>query len=1311
MKIKKLLLACICGVMPLIALLALLGLGASQASASSNVLYVTHDCSVITSTHCYNSIQAAIDAAQSGDSVRVAEGVFTETVALSKSLTLQGGWNISFTVRNWTIYSTTIDAQRGGPVIRVQGAVSPTIEGFIITGGDATSSALGGGGGIQIHQGAIQSRTAVIIRHNIISDNYACMSSACFGKGGGVYVHNSVAMLEHNAIEANTAKHASNDGGNGGGVYVGPSSLVTMTGNSVIGNSAHFSPPPGSVEGKGGGMFLDAGNVFAQSNHIEQNTAVYGGGAFVLAATGVISGNWIAGNEAVTRGGGLYLYLNATPVLDGNTIISNTVTQGDGGGVGIRGNSLPVTLTNHLIAYNHAGRNGGGVYVALSSDVRLVDNRISHNLGLHGGGVSIEASGGVAANNWITHNVAVTRGGGVYLYAQAAGALALAHWADDGLEPLAAAAAPTMDFTANQIGGNEAIYGGGVFVESAAGAIADNWITDNVAATRGGGLYVYRQAAPTLDNNWVLSNTVTAGEGGGICIKRGMDVTMPVTLTNHTIAHNVASTDGGGMYISESPAVHLSESAITHNTAGWGGGVFVQSSGGTMAGNWITHNVAITWGGGVYLDTQLVSALDSSRLSGDDAVRAPGLAYAYNGPVMHVTDSHIDENTANYGGGIFVQSSVGDIARNWLVGNGAAVRGGGLYLYTQAAPRLDANHILSNTVVAGEGGGVCIRGDSVPVTLTNHIIAHNSATRDGGGVYIFDSPAVKLINNTLSNNNQGGGQEGVALLRSSLPSMQVTLVNNIIAGHSVAITVASGCAAALSHNDYYSNTINVYGQSAGATDLTLNPQFVNWAAGDYHLVEESPLVDAGDNSVKVPHDFEGQVRPGGQGIDIGADEFPRYSIYLPVVMRNTLSLPDVRVHETTLSLLTADYQRALVLSNPWDPIYPYHYLDFDQVGPKAQHSYRAIVLENAYVRVTVLPELGGRVYSWVDKTTGRAIAYSNPVIKPTPWGYRGWWLATGGIEWCLPTDEHGLNEYRPWDVITSTNAITVSDHEDRTGLDVTVTLSLDSAHNYLIIQPQIANHTGAAQDFKFWLNAMLAFSNNHVADSTHLIMPTTLAEIHSTGDPRLPAPYTVIDWPIYNSIDLSVVGNLQGWLGVFAYPNASASFAGAYDTAADFGVARIFPTLFARGVKFFTGRGLDSSIWTDDDSAYFELWGGVSPTFADQATLASGATLSWTERWYPVSGLGGRYDYANELATLRLDDQGSSVQVGVATSINLSNARIKLWRNQQVAAEWTVTLGPGEPANLTWQPGGGALGLQLLDAGGVVLAQTGTVGP
>ncbi len=420
-----------------------------------------------------------------------------------------------------------------------------------------------------------------------------------------------------------------------------------------------------------------------------------------------------------------------------------------------------------------------------------------------------------------------------------------------------------------------------------------------------------------------------------------------------------------------------------------------------------------------------------------------------------------------------------------------------------------------------------------------------------------------------------------------------------------------------------------------------------------------------------------------------------------------------RIYETTITIPTYGYEAGFQPTSPEENIYPYPRLNFDLVTPPISRSYRAIVLENGFVSITILPELGGRIYRWVDKATGRKLLYENPVIKPTNWGYRGWWLAAGGIEWAFPVEEHGLNEWRPWDYSTGSTAygvsVTVSDVEDRTGMEVGATISLDTGHAYLVIQPWARNNTETAQPYQLWLNAMLALNNNTISNQTELIVPASEVLIHSTGDGGLPGGGSSISWPFYGGRDMSRYGNWQGWVGFFA-PNVAHGFVGVYDHAIDQGIVRAYNPGWPAGTKFFGPGTLSPGIWTDDGSNYLELWSGATASFWTYATMNSGDSIGWTEFWYPVHGLDG-FNYANRSATLKLVDTGHGADVGVAVSGGITG-QVSLWVGGQQVTNWPMTIYPGQAFRASWtRPIGleGALGLRLEQADGSVVAQTGFV--
>jgi hypothetical protein len=433
----------------------------------------------------------------------------------------------------------------------------------------------------------------------------------------------------------------------------------------------------------------------------------------------------------------------------------------------------------------------------------------------------------------------------------------------------------------------------------------------------------------------------------------------------------------------------------------------------------------------------------------------------------------------------------------------------------------------------------------------------------------------------------------------------------------------------------------------------------------------------------------------------------------PIVPLSSVAPAQPLVYETTVTLLTYDYQAALVETGPDDPVYPYPRLDFSRVGPPAPHSYQAVVLENGYTELTILPELGGRIYRWVDKATGRHVLYENRVVKPTGWGYRGWWLAVGGIEWAFPVEEHGLNEWRPWKYSTGLTAnglsVTVTDVEDRTGMTVGVTISLDAEHAYVTIQPWVRNDTEQAHNYQLWLNAMLALGPNGVSPSTQLIIPAEQVLIHTTVDSGLPGPGETMTWPNYAGRDMSWYDNWRAYLGFFV-PSVSWGFVGIYDHSIDVGLVRSFEPGWPAGTKLFGPAGLSPSVWSDDEGSYIELWSGATRTFGEDGRLEPGQSVRWFERWYAISGLGG-FTFANEAGALRLVDTGGGAEVGVAVSA-FTAGHLSLWAGGQLVSSWPINLYPGQVLNATWsRPAetSGDLGLRLEDKDGATLAQTGWI--
>jgi hypothetical protein len=438
-----------------------------------------------------------------------------------------------------------------------------------------------------------------------------------------------------------------------------------------------------------------------------------------------------------------------------------------------------------------------------------------------------------------------------------------------------------------------------------------------------------------------------------------------------------------------------------------------------------------------------------------------------------------------------------------------------------------------------------------------------------------------------------------------------------------------------------------------------------------------------------------------------------------------LPVDKVSVRESSIGIPTYPY--AAFISQAWSEPYRIGFpvLDwaaYETSGPSpSEVVYRSLLVENDFLQLLFLPDLGGRLYEIVFKPTGHHETYRNPVLKPTRWGplEQGWWLAAGGFEWCLPVAEHGYEWGTPWivQVAQDQEGVTVNMRDtqagDRVRAQVAVRLEADAA--YLIVQPRLENPTTAPVKVKYWTNAMLA-PGGHNAPSADLRFVLSdgvkAVTVHSRGDETLPDYGEHMPWPVFAGVDLSRLGNWNRWLGFFADLPVG-GFIAAYDEKYDEGMVRLLATGVEgiQGAKVFGlgwGDPIPAGNWTDDGSSYIELHGGPSSTFDDSVTLAPGGTLQWREIWYPVAGLGS-LDHADELAAMHLAAADDTVRLAVATNrpwagnlVLLVNKR-EQWRSglslvPGQAFKKQIKLGSALPAT-------GDLALRLVGSEGTVMAE------
>jgi hypothetical protein len=323
--------------------------------------------------------------------------------------------------------------------------------------------------------------------------------------------------------------------------------------------------------------------------------------------------------------------------------------------------------------------------------------------------------------------------------------------------------------------------------------------------------------------------------------------------------------------------------------------------------------------------------------------------------------------------------------------------------------------------------------------------------------------------------------------------------------------------------------------------------------------------------------------------------------------------------------------------------------------PSPQH-YQTLVIENTFLRLTFLPELGGRLYSVVLKATEQEVFYHNPVVKPSRYGpllpiEDNWWLALGGMEWAFPVQEHGYAWGVPWtyDVSSDTQSVTVTlrDSSDAGRLRAEVRVTLPDNSSTFSVQPRLINGTDHSLPVQFWLNAALAPSSPSLASNTQIILPVSQVVVHSRGETgwQLPGPRSPMPWPLAGGHDLSHYEQWANHLGFFI-PYMQADFMAVYNPNADLGVSRIVSSGQIPGHKIFAfGPDFSDRSYTDDNSQYLEMWGGVNSGFwpEDDIQLAAGDVIQWYETWWPLAGLGGLTFANDQVAFSLLND--SSIRI------------------------------------------------------------------
>ncbi|MFQ5611929.1 MAG: beta strand repeat-containing protein [Anaerolineae bacterium] len=835
----------------------LFDVGADEVYTAS-ACYARND----TDGRTYADLQAAVGAAASGDTIKVAgrcRSTASQVLLITQTLTVRGG----YTVSNWLLPvsgPTFLDGEGARRAVLITGtsAVQPVLEGFHIISG----SVAGRGGGVYIGGAA-----APVVQNNFIYGNTAT-------DGGGLANEAGNGNLWNNTIVFNTAS------GNGGGVY-------NNTGAPAISNTIIVS----NTAATGGAVYNEAGGSAPNLayNDVTGNSAPEYSG--VAAASTSISDNPQFVDPA---SGDFHLSLTspAQASADPNTSLTNDIdndTRPLGGlqdfdigadeadsyaGVLFTPDFSRTVESNSVVVFSHRITNAGTISDTFS---------LTHTASVTWT-VNFSSSVDLAAGQAIDFPVSVT------VPAEAAPGMPATFSITATSQTNGKAGASVQDrvtvlptFKVDiepSFTGPDAIFAEPQEIITLTHIVTNTGnFTDAYRVTTvdplGWGPVVMTSVVVMTPTDQL---TITLAQGATETVR--MQVTVPLSAEKNLQNNiNIVATS-----VSTNVASDLVTDTITAKGKAGSRHVAPPGSGGSDVNNSCLDPTSpcatiakaldqafsldtIKVAKGAYTETEVILINKAVTLSGgwtpvgtvdgETVYFHPDLRSA--NPALTIIDGGNAHRVLDISSNATVE---GFTIRNGRFNGGV---GGGVFIQG-AAPTIQGNIIIDNS--AGTGGGIYATGSANP-SIYNNVIANNQAANggDGGGVYLNGGQA-RLFNNTLYGNNAqdlGGGlysNGAVAVISNTI------VATNTATGGSSGLHRVGG-AITLNYNLFFDNTSS---EPLGGTNFSADPAFVNAAGDDFHLTGDSPALDAGDPNTTLSVDFEGQIRPVNQGFDVGADE-------------------------------------------------------------------------------------------------------------------------------------------------------------------------------------------------------------------------------------------------------------------------------------------------------------------------------------------------------------------------------------------------------------------------------------------------------
>ena len=351
-------------------------------------------------------------------------------------------------------------------------------------------------------------------------------------------------------------------------------------------------------------------------------------------------------------------------------------------------------------------------------------------------------------------------------------------------------------------------------------------------------------------------------------------------------------------------------------------------------------------------------------------------------------------------------------------------------------------------------------------------------------------------------------------------------------------------------------------------------------------------------------------------------------------------------------------------------------------------SYRGVRLENEFVRVLLLPEIGGRIHAAQDKTNGDYdIFYHQRVIKPALVGLAGPWIS-GGVEFNWP-QHHRPGTFMPTDWAierAADGSVTVwmSEHDPLNRLKGMHGVRLTPDSSLIELRVRLFNRTPYLQTFLWWANAAVKVHSEYRS-----FFPP---DVHYVADH---AKRAISSFPVasgyYYGVDYQSrpgANELTSYQNIpvptsYMVLDSKYGFLGGFDHQTNGGFVHVADPLIAPGKKQWTwghapfGQAWDREL-SADNAPYFELMAGVyTDNQPDFSYLHPYETRVFSQFWWPIQDI-GPVQNANRNAAIRFD-QGADgrCEIGLVAPRRIDNAKLRIRGSQNLRTEWQISLQPG----------------------------------